>query len=322
MIEILKAPFFRAKYTSQRIMLDVIIALIPVSLMAIVNFGLISLIMIILGISSAVFFEYAFQKLNNKDITINDFSAAVTGLLIALSLPPTAPLWILLFGTFVAIVIIKQLPGGIGKNTFNPAVFARVLIKILFTPWITNWVLPGPDEVSVATPLEFIGNGAEKIASGAPSFNDIFMGNIGGNIGEMVKWAVIIGFVYLIWRRIIDFMVPISTLTGLFLITLLFGKTNPEFAIYHVLSGTAFFASVFMVTDYTSGPLNKKAKILYALFIGILTGIIRYLFNLPGGIGIAILIGNMLAPVFDAITTPRVFGHKGRIIPFNSLFNK
>lgn len=322
MFEIKHAPFFRTEQTSKRIMLDVIIALIPVSIMAVINFGIISLIMIILGISSAVFFEYAFQKIFNKEVTISDCSAAVTGLLISLSLPPTAPIWVLLFGTFVAIVIIKQLPGGIGKNTFNPAVFARVLIKILFTPWITNWVLPGPDQVSTATPLQFIGHGAEKIGEGAPSFTDVFFGYIGGNIGEMVKWAIILGFIYLVFKKIIDFIVPIAMLIGLFLTTLLFSKTDPVFSLYHVISGTAMFASVFMITDYTSGPLNKKARIYYALFIGVLTGLLRYMFSLPGGVGIAILIANLLAPIFDALTTPRVFGHKGRIIPINSVFRR
>lgn len=322
MIKVKIAPFLRSKDTSHQIMLDVIIALIPVSIMAIINFGVISLIMIILGISSAIFFEYGFQKIFKKQITISDCSAAVTGLLVALSLPPTAPIWVLLFGTFVAIVIIKQLSGGIGKNTFNPAVFARVLIKILFTPWITNWVLPGPDQISVATPLQYIGHGAEKIAEDAPSFNDVFFGYIGGNMGEMVKWAIILGFIYLVFRKIIDFIVPIAMLIGLFLTTLLFSKTDISFAMYHVISGTAMFASVFMITDYTSGPLNKKAKIYYALFIGILTGLLRYMFNLPGGIGVAILIANLLAPIFDALTTPRVFGHKGRIIPINSVFRR
>ena len=316
------APFIKSSFTSRNIMLDVIIALVPVSMMAVINFGIRSLMMIVLGVASAVFFEYAYQKTMKKEVTINDLSAAVTGLLLGLSLPSTAPLWVVVFGTAVAILFIKQLPGGIGKNTLNPAVFSRVLIKILFTPQITNWVLPGPDAVSAATPLSFIGDGSKNIPAMAPSFYDVFMGNIGGNVGEMVKWAIILGFAYLVIRKVIDFWIPVATLGGLFLTTLLFGESDFSFALYHVLSGTAMFAAVFMVTDYTSGPLNKKARIYYALAIGILTGIIRYVFALPGGIGIAILIMNLMAPILDAVCTPRAFGHKGRIIPLSAVFRR
>jgi Na+-translocating ferredoxin:NAD+ oxidoreductase subunit D len=312
-----KAPFIKAKASDHSIMRDVLIALMPVSVMAVVHFGIKSLIMMILGVASAVFFEYAYQRVKKKEITIKDLSAAVTGLLVALSLPANAPLWLVVFGTAVAILLIKQLPGGIGKNTFNPAVFSRVLIKILFSPLITDWVQPGTDAVSTATPLSFIGDGAEAVPAAAPSFYDAFMGNIGGNVGETVKWAIILGFAYLVIRKVISFWVPVSVLAGLFLTMLLFGESDPFFGLYHVITGTAMFAAVFMVTDYTSGPLNKKARIYYALLIGILTGVLRYGFALPGGVGIAILIMNLLAPLLDSYCTPRVFGHRGRILPIS-----
>ncbi len=326
MISELKAPFIRSEATTHGIMRDVLIALIPVSAMAIVYFGIRSLHMIILGIGSAVFFEYFYQKVMKKESTLKDLSAAVTGLLIALSLPPTAPLWIVLFGTAVAIIFVKQLPGGIGKNTFNPAVFSRVLIKILFTPLITNWVLPGPDAVSSATPLSLIGSDTSVSAlisfSEVPSFYDVFMGNIGGNIGETVNWAILLGFACFVIRKVICFWVPISMLGGLFLTILLFGKSDFNIALYHLTIGTAMFAAVFMVTDYTSGPMIKKARIYYVLLIGIITGVLRILFYLPGGVGIAILIMNVLAPVLDGVCTPRVFGHTGRTIPVSYVFRK
>ncbi len=318
----LDAPFIKTKATDYGIMRDVLIALMPVSLMAVWSFGIRSFLMLTLGVVSAVSFEYAYQRIMKKEVTIKDLSAAVTGLLIGLSLPSTAPLWMVVFGTAVAILIIKQLPGGIGRNTFNPAVFSRVLIKILFSPLITDWVLPGPDAVSAATPLSFIGDGSKTIPAGAPAFYDAFMGHIGGNMGEMVKWAILLGFAYLVIRKVINFWVPVSMLAGLFLTTLLFGESDPGFALYHVITGTAMFAAVFMVTDYTSGPLNNKARIYYALLIGILTGVIRYSFALPGGVGIAILIMNLLAPVLDGYCTPRVFGHKGRVIPTSSVLRR
>ena len=318
----LNAPFLRTKATDQGIMRDVLIALAPVSMMAVINFGYRALMMLVLGVVSAVFFEYAYQKLTNREVTVRDLSAAVTGLLLGLSLPVNAPLWMVVFGTAVAILVIKQLPGGIGRNTFNPAVFSRVLITILFSPLITDWVLPGTDGVTAATPLSFIGDGSRAVPAEAPSFYDAFMGHIGGNMGEMVKWAILLGFAYLVIRRVISVWVPLAMLAGLFLTTLLFGESDPSFALYHVITGTAMFAAIFMVTDYTSGPLVFKAKIYYALLIGILTGVIRYSFALPGGVGIAILIMNLLAPVLDGACTPRVFGHKGRVIPTSSVFRR
>ena len=306
------SPFLRTPASTRSIMRDVLIALLPVSVMAVVQFGIKSLVMILLGITSAVLFEFLYQKLMGKKSTIVDLSAAVTGLLVALSYPVTAPLWIIVLGSFIAIVVIKQLSGGIGKNHLNPAVFSRVLVKILFTPIITRWVLPGPDLVSTATPLEFIGNGQTAIAQGAPEMQALFFGAIGGGIGETVKWAIILGGLYLVFRRVISLKIPLATLAGLFFMGMLFGKSSLEFATYHVLSGTAMFVAVFMVTDYSSGPLNHRARVYYGLSIGILTGMIRYLFALPGGIGVAILIMNILAPIYDAWFTPRVFGHKGK----------
>ncbi len=313
-----KAPFLRTSASTASIMRDVLIALIPVSIMAVVHFGSYSLVMILTGIVSAMLFEGLFQKATGVQITIRDGSAAVTGLLVALSYPVTVPLWIILLGTAVAILLVKQLPGGLGKNHLNPAVFSRVLIKILFTPVITRWVTPLPDLASTVTPLRYVGSGRQGIAPGAPDLEALFTGAIGGGIGETVKWAILLGAVYLILRRVIAIQVPLATLAGVFSMGLLFGGSDIEFAAYHVLSGTVLFASVFMVTDYSSGPLNHRARVYYALSIGILTGVIRQLFALPGGIGIAILIMNVLAPVFDAWFVPRVFGHKHKRVTFES----
>lgn len=313
-----KAPFLRSPMTTDVIMRDVMIALIPVCVMAVVHFGFRVILMLIVGMFSAVFFEYAFQKYTKQTVTIDDLSAAVTGLLVALSYPVTAPFWILLLGSFIAIVCVKQCAGGLGKNYFNPAVFSRVLIKILFTPWMTNWVSPGLDAVSVATPLEFIGNGQNALANNLPPLTDLLVGNIGGGIGETTKWAIAIGFVYLVARRVIRWEVPVATLAGLFLMGMLFSGSNVTYALYHVLSGTAIFAAVYMVTDYSSSPMHRKARIFYALAIGILTGLIRYAFDFPGGIGIAILLMNLIAPLFDAWNVPRVFGEKGKRVIFET----
>lgn len=310
-------PFYRTNITTQKIMRDVLISLIPIIVMSVYYFGIGSLILISTGIISAVLFEYGFQKLTNQSTKIKDLSAAVTGCLVGLSYPITAPIWIVLLGSFIAI-FVKEISGGIGKNTFNPAVFSRVFIKIILTPYMTNWVTPLPDMVSTATPLEFIGNGKNFIESGAPQFMDVFMGNIGGGIGETVKWAILLGLVYLVYRKVIRLEVPVAAILGLFFTTLLFGKSDYQYAFYHVISGTFLFAAVFMVTDYTSGPLNPRGRIYYAIGIGVLTGIIRYVFNLPGGVGISILIMNILAPLIDAFTVPKVFGHKSSSVLYEN----
>lgn len=309
--KILAAPFLRTKTTTSVLMMDVLIALIPVCVMAVMKFGIRSLWMIIFAVVTAVLLEYLFQKLTRQPITVTDGSACVTGLLVGLSYPVTVPFWILLLGNAIAIIGIKQMAGGLGKNHLNPAVFSRVIIKILFTPIITNWVTPLPDLVSSATPLAFIGNGAKVIREGSPSLQDAFFGSIGGGIGETVKWAILLGALYLVIRQVIDFRVPLATLFGLFMGSLLFGESSVDFALMHVLSGTAMFAAVFMVTDYSSGPMNKTAKIYYALSIGVLTAVIRQVFDLPGGIGIAIIIMNLTAPMFDTRFLPRVFGQTG-----------
>lgn len=302
------APHIRSKDTNQGIMRDVIIALMPVLLAATYAFGFRVLFISAMGVITSVASEYLYQKLTNRQSTINDLSAVVTGLLLALSLASTVPLWTVVIGSVFAIVIIKQLPGGIGNNPLNPAVAARVMLKVFFEPHITNWVLPGPDAVSTATPLAFIGNRAEELTQDLPSFADVFLGNMGGNSGEVVKWAILIGCIYLVIRKIIDIRVPLATLAGTFMVMLLVSGADFTFASYHVLTGTLLFASVFMVTDYTSGPLNPRARMIYALSIGIMTGVLRYLFNLPGGIGVAILTMNLLANKFDASFTPRIFG--------------
>lgn len=303
-----KAPFLRSPIKSQNIMFDVCLALVPVIIMSVVKFGIEALLMVLTGLVSAVFFEYLLNLIRKKEQTIKDLSACVTGLLVGLSYPVTAPLWVVVLGSFIAIVIVKGLPGGLGKNMFNPAVFSRVFIKIILTPIMTKWVTPKPDMVSAATPLEFLGHFQKTAPTESFSLSDLFFGNIGGNIGETVKWSILVGFIYLALRGVIHFWIPLTTLAGLFITALLFGKSDYTYALYHVLSGTALFASVFMVTDYTSGPINPKAKFIFSLGVGILTGVLRYTFDLPGGIGAAILIMNVLAPIVDGFNAPKVFG--------------
>ena len=302
------SPHIRHKDSNQGIMRDVIIALMPVLFAATYAFGFRVLLISAVGIITSVGSEYIYQKITNKKVTIHDLSAVVTGLLLALSLASNVPLWTVVLGSIFAIVVIKQLPGGIGNNPLNPAVSARLMLKIFFQPQIANWVQPGPDGISSSTPLEFIGNGVESLPEGMPTFLDVFMGNIGGNSGEVIKWAILIGLAYLLIRKIVDIRVPLATLLGTFLFMLLVSGADFAFASYHVLTGTLLFAAVFMVTDYTSSPLNSRARIVFGFSVGLMTGILRYLFNFPGGIGVAIITMNLFANKFDTSFTQKIFG--------------
>lgn len=310
-MKIKKAPFFRRPKNTQTIMLDMVIALTFITIVSTFYFGVRVPIQVAVGVVSAVFFEYAYQKITKQEVTILDLSAVVTGLLVGLSYVVTAPLWIVVLGSFIAIVIVKQLPGGLGRNQINPAVFSRVFMKIILTPLMTSWVTPGPDDVSTATPLTFLGNGAMTLSDRLLELQDAFLGiGIGGNAGETATWAILIAALYLAIRKVIRLEVPIAASLGLFLFAMLTSRSDVIFSLYHVVTGTFLFAAVFMVTDYSSGSLKSKACIYYAFAIGILTGLIRHTYAFPGGVGIAIILMNIIAPYFDSRNHPRVFGHK------------
>lgn len=310
------SPHVRSKRTSSWIMGQVMIALIPPMIAATFFFGLQVLLMVAVGIGSAVLSEYAYQRIRYQEVKINDLSAGVTGMLIGLSLPVTAPLWTVVLGSVFAIVIVKQLNGGIGKNYFNPAVAARVMLKAFFSPWITNWVLPsawGVDAVAGATPLEFIGNRAQTVSEQVPELWELFLGiNLGGNVGETSKIAILIGMLYLIFRRVIHPKIPILYILTTVLIMGFWSAFNFDFMMTHALTGTLFFAATYMATDYSSGSLTPAGKTVFAIGCGVLTAFFRIVFNYPGGVGFAILIMNFLAPFIDGKLMPRIYGHKTR----------
>ena len=303
-------PHLLSEKTDAGIMLDVIIALLFPTAAAVYLFGPWVLFMCSLGIASAVMIEAGCQFIMGREITVRDGSAAVTGFLVALSLPVTAPIWSILLGNAFAIIVVKQLHGGIGRNWFNPAVAARLMLKLFFEPQITQWVSPGPDAVTTATPLEYLGHFTRTVPPDLPPLSDLFWGNMGGGIGEVSKFIVLIGCVDLVWRKVIDIRVPIAVTAGTAMVFFLYSGFNATFTLYHVLSGTLIFAAVFMVTDYSSGPLNLRARITFAFLIGILTALLRIIFQLPGGIGIAILIMNAFSRPLDKMLRPRVTGHK------------
>lgn len=316
------SPHIRSERTTSWIMNQVMIALIPPTIAATYFFGWWSLIMVGVGIGSAVLFEYLYQRLTYQEVKIIDGSAAVTGMLIGLSFPVTVSLWLVIFGSAFAIIIVKQVNGGIGKNQFNPAVSGRVVAKIFFTPWLANWVLPGGffgtgyrgvDTISSATPLEFIGDGARTVSTQVPGLWDLFLGrNLGGNIGETSTLAITIGMLYLIFRKIINPKIPILYILTTILVMGLWSSFDLNFMLAHALSGTLFFGATYMATDYSSGALTPEGKTWFAIGCGILTAFFRIAFDYPGGVGFAILIMNAVAPYMDQKLMPRIYGHKER----------
>lgn len=316
------SPHLLRKHSSQWIMLQVIIALLFPQAAAIYFFGWRSLLMTVVGVTTAVAAEYAFQKISpRRKVSIQDLSAVVTGMLLALSLPVTAPLWTVVIGSLFAILVVKQLPGGLGRNRFNPAVGARVMLKLFFSPWITTWVLPGEEVITTATPLEYIGNFTRQLPSeGVPELGDLFLGiGLGGPIGETSKAMILLGMLYLLFRGVINLKIPLLYLLSIAAVTAIYGNFSFDYFMTHVLSGTVFFAATYMLTDYSSQPLTPTAKTVYAIGAGILTALFRILFDFPGGVGFSILIMNALGPWLDRHLAPRIYGHKERVFPNNPM---
>lgn len=288
------------------IMLNVCIALVPALIAGCVFFGLRALLVTAVCIVSCVVFEFICRKLMKRENTIGDLSAVVTGLILSLNLPVTVPLWMAVIGSFVAIVIVKQLFGGIGQNFANPAITARIVLMVSFPSAMTNWVIPffwkenSVDAVTGATPLA-LGDGAEL-----PSYLDLFLGNVGGCLGETCALALLAGGLYLAARKIISLSAPISFIGSLALLSFIAG----EDPLYQVLAGGVFLGAFFMATDYATTPISEKGKIVFGLGCGIITFVIRHFGSFPEGVSFSILLMNVLTPYIEQLTRTKIFGAK------------
>lgn len=283
------------------IMLNVIIALMPALAVGCYVFGLRALLLAAVCTASCVIFEYACRRLMKRDNTISDLSAAVTGIILAMNLPVTLPLWMAVIGSFVAIVIVKQLFGGIGQNFANPAITARIVLMVSFPTAMTNWAVPfyykdGIDAVTGPTPL----------VSGDASYLDLFLGKVGGCLGETCALALLIGGLYLAARKIISLAAPVSFIGSLALLSFI-GGDDP---LYAVLSGGVFLGAFFMATDYATTPITNKGKIIFGLGCGIITFVIRHFGSYPEGVSFSILLMNVLTPYIEQLTRNKVFGAK------------
>lgn len=312
LLHVSSSPHIRSKTKTDHIMMLVAIALLPATLSGLYNFGWRVLLLTGISVGTCVGTEYLYETLMHKKITIHDFSAVVTGLLLALNLPSSAPWWIPLIGGVFAILIVKQLFGGLGQNIMNPALAARCFLLLSFTGQMTDFTPTKGwgklvDTVSGATPLAALKSG-EYV-----DLMSMFVGNTTGTIGETSVIALLIGAIFLLVMKVIDLRIPFSYLGSFVIFMILFGGRgfDVSFLLAHLCGGGLMLGAWFMATDYVTTPITKSGQILYGIVLGILTGLFRSLGASAEGVSYAIIFGNLLIPLIERITVPTAFGKGG-----------
>ena len=312
------APHVQTAQSTTRIMRDVVIALMPALVVSTVVFGLDVLRVTALSVVSCVVIEYLIQKFMVRGATtVGNWSAVVTGVLLAFNLPASIPWWIVVMGAFVAIAVAKMTFGGLGKNPFNPALVGRVFLLIAYPVQMTTWPLPvngSFDVLSGATPLAAVKQGASADVLGV---QDLLLGNMPGSLGEVAALALLCGFVYLLWRRVITWHVPVTILATMalfaFVVALCRGAEGAalwQFPLFHVLAGGAMLGAIFMATDYSTSPMTVRGGVIFAMGIGVITMLIRLWGAYPEGMSFAILIMNSTVPLINKYVKPKRFGVK------------
>ncbi|MCJ7855884.1 RnfABCDGE type electron transport complex subunit D [Lachnospiraceae bacterium NSJ-143] len=308
-IVVSSTPHVRSKESVHSIMRDVIIALVPATVMGIVFFGIKALLLIAISVASSVFFEFLYQKIMKKTVTIDDLSAVVTGLLLALNMPVGASWWMPIVGSAFAIIIAKQIFGGIGQNFVNPALIARAFLLASYPTAMTTWTVDG---VTTATPLAMLKtlkDGAALSDLGLPTLTQVVTGSgIGGCIGETCAIALILGFIYLLFKRVISWRIPVIYVGVVFVLTAVFGRYGTRLPVYEIFTGGLFLGAIFMATDYTTSPMTPKGQIIFACFCGLITYLIRVYGGYPEGVSYSILISNLAVPLIDRFTVGKIFG--------------
>ncbi|MBQ8303264.1 MAG: RnfABCDGE type electron transport complex subunit D [Clostridia bacterium] len=302
------SPHIRTKKETPRVMLDVIISLLPAAIAGVVIFGVRALLVIATCVLASVISEFVFNLIVKKEQTVFDLSAVVTGLILALNLRADAPVWQCVIGSVFAIVVVKCLFGGLGCNFANPAVTARVFLLLCFTADLGGGARPlmssNPDLVSGATPLPLLAEGGEL-----PSLLDMFLGFRGGAIGETCIAAILLGFIYLVARKVIHFETPVIMVATVFVLSLIVDNSF-TLATYQMLAGGLMFGAVFMATDYVTTPITRSGKMIFAFGCGLITFLIRYFGTYPEGVSFSILLMNILSPYIEKWTAPKALGGK------------
>lgn len=304
------SPHIRGRASTRILMLDVIIALVPSLIASYLAFGLRALTLVFVTVATAVLAESAVRRIMKREDAIADLSAVVTGLLLAFNLPPTLPFWMAAIGAAVAVVVVKQMFGGLGANFMNPALVGRVLLVISFPTAMTRWtLLHGADAVASATPLALLkaATAAGSVvpgAAGLPSYLDLLLGHRAGSLGEVSALALLVGAAYLLARRTIAPWAPLSFIGTVGLVTWIGGQPP----LYHMLSGGLLLGAFFMATDYTTTPLTWKGRLVFGVGCGLLTALIRLAGGMEEGVAFAILLMNILTPHIDRWTRPVPLG--------------
>ncbi len=305
LLRVTPSPHIRDNMTTQKIMLCVIAALVPSAVAAVIHFGWLALLMMVFCVVCSVAFEGLCRIIMKREQTIRDGSAALTGLLLAMNLPVTLPLWEAALGCFIAIVVVKQLFGGLGQNFANPAIAARIILMLSLTGDMTNWIQPRTavsdfsyDAVSSATPL----------VSGTANIMDLFWGSTGGCLGETCAAALLFGGIFLIGMGIISPVTPFAYIGTMAVCTLIYSGGDVHFMLYHLLAGGLMLGAFFMATDYVTTPITWQGKLIFGVGCGILTFLIRAFGNYPEGVSFSILLMNILTPYIDKFTMTKPFG--------------
>ena len=301
-LHVTASPHIHSGRSTRKVMLDVLISLLPATIAGTVIFGLRSLLLVYVCVVVSVLSEAVFNKIVKKAQSIGDLSAAVTGLILALNLPVNTPFWQASVGAFFAIIVVKCLFGGVGKNVVNPAATARVFMLVAFSS-LTKAAFPqNVDAVSGATPLAQLAEGT------TPELKELFLGNIGGSIGETCTLALLIGGIYLLAKKVIMWHTPVAFIGTAFLFTLAVEGGNIETALAWILSGGLFLGAIFMATDYVTSPATPLGRIVFGVGAGLITVLIRFWGVYPEGVSFAILIMNILNPFIDSLTARKLFG--------------
>ena len=307
-------PHIRNNETTRSIMLDVMIAMLPALIWAVIIFGLKALTLTVVSVVGCMFWEWLYRKLLKKPQSVGDLSAAVTGMLLAFVCPVTTPYWMILIGGFFSIIVVKQLFGGIGKNFVNPALAGRAFLLGSYAGVMTSWIDPAmnkaplfgstADVVTHATPLLYMKGGDMEGLKAAYSVTDMFLGKTGGSMGEISALLLIIGGAYLIWRKVINWQTPVAYIATVAVLTFLFPKAggNLEWMLYSIFGGGVMLGAFFMATDYVTSPTTNKGKLVFGIGLGIITCAIRFLGTMNEGVSFAILLMNLLVPYIEILT--------------------
>ncbi|MCI8454728.1 MAG: RnfABCDGE type electron transport complex subunit D [Lachnospiraceae bacterium] len=306
LINVSSSPHVRNNVATKNLMYDVAIAMLPATVWGVMQFGIYSLVVVVATVLSCVLSEYVYETLMHKPITISDGSALVTGMILGLNMPPTIPLWMPVLGGVFAIIVVKQLYGGLGQNFMNPALAARCFLLISFAGSMTRFTDPVTDTIASATPLATIKAGGEFDVAA------MFIGRIPGTIGEVSAIALLIGAAYLLYKKVITIRIPGTYILTFAVFAFIFGQQNINYVLAEVFGGGLIFGAFFMATDYVTSPITPKGQIVFGVCLGILTGLFRLFGGSAEGVSYAIIFCNILVPLIERVTLPVAFGKGGK----------